>query len=371
MPTTDEQPAAPTLADLDRRLLDQMQADFPIAERPWDTLAARAAAQGAGDLDGDGVLQRVQALKADGIIRQIGPIFDTRALGYSSNLVAARVAPEKLNSAAAVVSAHPGVSHNYERQAEYNLWFTLAVPPGEKLDDHLEALSKAAGFEACLPLPATRTFHIGVKLDMSGAGASNDSAATKTTKGPAERRHLPRAARRDAGAVHLTDFDKHVIRITQDDLPLVADPFAVTCADLAINFTELAAWFERMREVGVLRRFAAILRHRQAGFSANGMGVWVVPEDKIEQAGRIAGQFAPVSHCYQRPTSADWPYNLYTMIHARTPEECQRHVAELAGRLAPLGVTGHRVLYSTREFKKQRVRYFENAAPNEPECRDD
>lgn len=329
---------------LDAWLLDQLQADFPIHPQPWRILADRARDAGLTLQNEAAILDRVAVHKQSGLIRQIGPIFDTRALGYASNLVAARVAPARLESAAAVINAHPGVSHNYLREAAYNLWFTLATPPGESLTDHLKQLSQRADLEAYLPLPAVRTFHIGVKLSMTDA---------------ADQPKTPRTPHRRTNTTALTDFDKRAIHLTQDDLPLTLRPFDSVCQQLSVDFTQLAAWFERMAACGVMRRFAAILRHRQAGFSANGMGVWVVAPEQIEAAGRIAGAFEPVSHCYQRPTAPDWPYNLYTMVHARSREQCEAHLAELARQLAPLGVRRPHVLYSTREFKKQRIRYFE------------
>jgi DNA-binding Lrp family transcriptional regulator len=160
--------------------------------------------------------------------------------------------------------------------------------------------------------------------------------------------------------VALSDFDKQAVRITQDDLPLVEEPFAAACDALSCDFDTLRAWFADMKGKGVLRRFAAILRHRSAGFVANGMVTWIVPAQHIEQAGKLAGQFEAVSHCYQRPAYDDWPYNLYTMVHARTKESCEQTVAEIAAALAPLAVTTHRTLYSTHEYKKARVRYFED-----------
>jgi len=150
------------LDEIDKQLLNQMQFDFPLSRSPWEALG-----EGVG-LNGAPVLARVIALKESGIIRQVSAIFDTKALGYTSTLVAARVPDARLEEAAAVVSTHTGVSHNYKREAEFNLWFTLAVPPGESLDEHLKRLADEARFEDFLALPTIRTFRIGVKLDVGG-----------------------------------------------------------------------------------------------------------------------------------------------------------------------------------------------------------
>jgi DNA-binding Lrp family transcriptional regulator len=146
----------PRVVERDAWLLDALQRDFPMETRPWDALAQRRAG-----LSGGQVLGRVRALREDGIIRQISPIYSsTHALGYCSALVAARVREARLDAAADVVSAHPGVSHNYRREAEYNLWFTLATPPGRDFEAELARLADRAGLERYRPLPTLRTFHM-------------------------------------------------------------------------------------------------------------------------------------------------------------------------------------------------------------------
>lgn len=329
----------PAIDEQDKLLLNRMQFDFPFELSPWDAMA-----EGLG-IAGDQVLARVTRLKQAGIIRQVSAIFDTKALGYTSTLVAARVPEERLDTAAAVVSAHRGVSHNYRRDAEFNLWFTLAVPPGESLDEHLRRLSDEAGFEDYLPLPTIQTFKIGVKLDMGDMY----EAAPRSNGGNHHRHKAP---------VKLTASDIDRIRALQEDLPLVDRPFDLICEQVGVSFDELRRWVSDMLEAGVLRRYAAILRHRRAGFVANGMAVWRVPDEHIDDAGRLAAQAPEVSHCYQRPCSRAWPYNLYTMIHARSEAECQSVIDRIAASLTPLGVTSRRTLYSTTEYKKQRINYF-------------
>jgi siroheme decarboxylase len=107
--------------------------------------------------------------------------------------------------------------------------------------------------------------------------------------------------------------------------------------------------------MGVMRRFAAILRHRDAGFAANGMIVWMVPEDKIDEVGYKLASFAQVSHCYRRPVYPDWPFNLFSMIHARTIEAAKKIAIELSNFVR---INEYKILFSSREFKKERVKYF-------------
>ncbi len=349
-PAIDSTPGTPPLDPDDKRLLNLIQQDFPLSPRPWDELAKDS------DLTGEQVLSKIKRLKADGIIRQISAIFDTKALGYTSTLAAARVPEDRLQQAADVVSRHPGVSHNYKREAGFNLWFTLAVPPGESLDEHLKRMSDEAGFEDLLPLPTIRTFRIGVKLDVQADGPSDetpDASSDANHQGKQHKRHGAKSQ-----PVTLTELDRSFVRVLQKDIPLVDQPFDEACRELGVGFDVLADWMRRMQEAGALRRFAGILHHRQAGFVANAMVVWPVPDGQIEQAGQCAAKAPEVSHCYQRPTNDDWPYNLYTMIHARSEVECQRVIDRIASELEPMGVTEHRALYSTVEYKKQRVSYF-------------
>ncbi len=329
----------------DRWLLNELQYRLPLARRPWDELGARRGLEGAA------VLEHVVRLKRAGVIRQIGPIYDTAALGYASVLVAARVPDERIEASARVVSGHPGVSHNYRRDAAYNLWFTLAVPPAEHLSAHLKTLAAAAGFDSYVPLPALRTFHIGVRLDMTGKGGA--ARRVRHPAGTDAATHVPRKP------VILNEGDRKIVRVTQNDLPLVAEPFDGMCRQLAMPFEALTRWMRQMQATGVMRRFAAILRHESAGFVAKGMVVWRVPDAAVVRAGNIAATFDQVSHAYQRPAHTDWPYNLYTMVHARSRGACATIVERIAAELGPLGVTEHRVLYSTRQYKKTRVRYFE------------
>src|SRR6478672_1614785 len=155
------------LEALDRELLNAVQWDFPLTAAPYAALGERLGISEAE------VLTRLRAAKAAGVLRQLSAIFDTRALGYSSALVAAKVDPDRVDDAAAVISRHPGVSHNYKRNHAYNLWYTLAVPPGEDLDAHLSVLHRDSASLVTRKLPTLTLYKIGVKLDMTGNTAAD------------------------------------------------------------------------------------------------------------------------------------------------------------------------------------------------------
>lgn len=323
---------------VDEKLLNLLQRQFPLEPRPFAVLAA------ALSTTEEEVLARVRRLKEQKVIRQVGAIFDSRRLGYQSCLVAAKVAPERLEAAAAVINGHPGVSHNYQRTHHFNLWFTLTVPPGRDLQAEAERLQREAGAESLRLLPTVRLFKIGVMLDVNGG----EDAARRTDES------VPAPA--EAPLAPLTAAEIAAVRALQQDLPLEPFPFATLAAGAGMSEAELLQHARRLLEEGRMRRFAAVLHHRRAGFVANGMGVWNVPDERAVAVGEQMATFAAVSHCYQRPRYPDWPYNLFTMIHARSTEECEHVAATIA---AETGISDYALLYSTREFKKVRVRYFE------------
>jgi DNA-binding Lrp family transcriptional regulator len=330
--------AAIPLDELDKRLLNLMQGSFPLTERPYQDVAGQAG------ITEERAIARVQELIDERIIRQVTPIFDTRALGYSSMLVAAKVDPENPWRAANVINEHPGVSHNYLRNHEFNIWFTIATEPGSPLglDGTLEVLAREAGAESVRQLPTLRLFKIRMDLEMEGS--TEDLAKSVQALPPAETEPQP-----------YDEFDIAVIRATQGDMPVTEEPYAPAAQRLGITQDRLLTHLAAMQERRLLRRVAAILFHRRAGFSANGMGVWKVPDARIMELGPRMAAFRGISHCYQRPTYADWPYSIFTMAHGRSKEECDAILDSIA---ADTAITERTTLYSSTEFKKIRLLYF-------------
>jgi DNA-binding Lrp family transcriptional regulator len=330
--------AAIPLDELDKRLLNLMQGSFPLRARPFARVAELAG------IDERQTMDRVQRLLDERIIRQITPIFDTRALGYSSMLVAARVDPEYPHRAAQVINAHPGVSHNYLRNHEFNLWFTIATEPDSKLglDGTLEVLAREAGAESVRQLPTLKLFKIRMDLEMEGDTEALAKAVDASE--PVELEPQP-----------YDELDIAVIRGLQGDMEVASEPYARAAAELGMPQERFLDHLAGMQERGLLRRVAAILFHRRAGFSANGMGVWKVPEDQVLELGRQMAATRGISHCYQRPTYPDWPYSLFTMAHGRSKEQCDAVLEAIAERT---GIEERATLYSSTEYKKIRLLYF-------------
>jgi DNA-binding Lrp family transcriptional regulator len=325
--------------DLDTQLLDRIQTELPLVERPYAALAELLGS------DEDTVIERVAALREQKVLRQISAIFDSRRLGYRGMLVAARMPVERQDEAAAVFSTHPGVSHNYLREHELNVWFTLTVSPRSRLglDRTVELLGELAEVDVIRPMPALSFYKIGVDLDVKG---DRDPAAKLVQAKP---------ARKAPPAEDLTDRDLDAIRALQRDLAAEPEPFTALAEEFGFAPAELLAYGHSFLETGQMRRYSAVLAHRNAGFVQNGMGVWRVPEERLGECGLAMAAFRGVSHCYQRPTYPDWPYNLFSMTHGRTKADCE---AVLKAISAETGLDDYSVLYSTKEYKKTRVSYF-------------
>ena len=329
---------------VDRKFLNIIQSAFPLVEEPYrhigDTLGIAE----------DEVFQRLGILRKKNVVRQISAIFDTRRLGYKTSLVAMAFEPKVLRKAASKINEHPGVSHNYAREGSlFNLWYTVAVPPGDSIEATVESMATETGALSCRVMPTIRFFKIGVNFDMV------------EKKGAAHEYYSPDGYKEDTKLkdwnkpVTLSDFDIDCIRELQEDLSMVSRPFDDMSQRLGLTTGELFDVAAEFESRGIMRRFSAVLHHRKAGFKSNGMGVWKVPEERSVEVGKAMAAHPAVTHCYERPTFPDWPYTHFSMIHATSQEGCEEIAREISHAT---GITDYLVLYSTREYKKTRVRYF-------------
>jgi len=332
--------AAVPLDATDKRLMNLLQSTFPLEAHPFVPIAESAGLPLAE------ALGRTQRLLDERIIREITPIFDTRALGYASMLVAAKVDAENPHRAAKIINSHPGVSHNYLRTHEFNLWFTIATPPDSELglQGTLEVLQRLTGAESIRQLPTLTLFKINMNLEME---KDTDALAASVEAAPP----------RELEPQPYDERDIEVIRALQGPMAAVERPYDEAAAAVGMSTDELLEHLRGMVERKILRRVAAILYHRRAGFSANGMGVWKVPEEKIADVGTEMAAVRGISHCYQRPTYADWPYSVFTMAHGRSKPECDAILQSIADQHGLHG-DDRAVLYSSTEFKKIRLHYF-------------
>ena len=322
----------------DRELLGALQGEIPFVSTPYAFVGQTI------DMSEKEVIKRTERLRRDGVIRQLAPQFDTRALGYRSCLVAARVNPDRIDDAAATVNAHPGVTQNYRRNNSFNLWFTVFVSPFSKvgLDRTIDILGRQADCDVVRPLPTLRLYK----------SSSDGEMHSDLQNEP----------------VPLTPQAIEAVRLLQRDLPLQPRPFDVLARGSALTADELLVSAKAMLKRGQIRRFCAHVQVRKSGFAATAMGVWVVPQDDVDAYAAKLAQHRAVSHCYLRPVYEDWPYNLYTTVHARSVDECESIINDLA---IDSGLTHKQALFPTKEYKKSRVSFFSREAEEWEEAHGD
>jgi DNA-binding Lrp family transcriptional regulator len=315
----------------DRELLGALQAEIPLVSTPFAFIGQ------ALDLSEKEVIKRTERLRRDGVIRHLAAQFDSRALGYRSCLVAARVDPERIDEAAGVISAHPGVTANYRRNHELNLWFTLFVSPQSTLglDRTIEILGRAADCDSVRPLPTLKLYKNSVA---DGESHEHETHAEYTP---------------------LTPLEVECVRLLQSDLPLQPRPFDHLARLSGMAVDDLLTSARTLVKRGQIRRFGATIAQRKQGFAASAMGVWIVPEDRADEYAAKLIQHRAVSHCYLRPVYDDWPYNLYTTVHARSVDECESVINDLA---IDSGLSQRQALFPTKEYKKSRVSFFSRDA---------
>ncbi|MDT8392026.1 MAG: hypothetical protein RRC34_16110 [Lentisphaeria bacterium] len=322
----------------DRRLLDLIQSDFPLAADPYGRLAESLGVSAAA------TRQAVIRLRQAGIIRRIGGSYVPARLGHVTSLVAAEVDAATIERAAARASGFPNVTHNYERDGRLNLWFTVIGGDQRQLRETVACVAAAGGVREIHMLPALKTFKLKVRFPFDSAAVSSARHGTCQPPGGAD------------GACRPIDAeDKRLIARTCGDIGTGLTPYDDLAGELGMPRNQLLTRLRAYRKDGWMRRFGAIIQHYAAGFNANGLSVWNVPDERVDEIGARFADRREISHCYERPRLPGWPYNLYAMIHG-TGQRVVRGVAdELA---AGTGAVDRQVLFSRREFKKTSMVYF-------------
>lgn len=349
-------------AKVKETVLGTIQSGFPIAPDPYGALAEQLG------FERDEVEKALLDLREEGLVRRIGASFDSKRLGYSSTLCALAVPPERADEVAAIINAYPGVTHNYLRENRYNIWFTLITRSAEDRARILGKIVEQSGCDDLLDMPATKMYKIRVDFGKGhGKKAAGAQTKPKGAGGHAAAGH-PGATAADARAFDGDDaFDVALVRWAQDDVVFDADgtlverPFEQGAALIArqigreVTEDEVIDRILELKALKVIRRFGAMVKHQKMGFAFNGMTVWNVDDDRLDEVGAAFAGKPYVSHCYTRLAKPTWPYKIYAMTHAQTQDELDGYVAELAdiARSEPL------VLVSTKEYKKVSMRYFE------------
>lgn len=371
--------------ELDQKILAIIQDGFPLAERPYAVLAEKL------DSDETTVFDTVERLRASGVIRRIGGVYDSKNLGFISRLCAGTVPASlqdfssephdetPMEKFAAVVMSEPAITHNYIRSHEYNVWFTVIAENETAIETIVKRICAKTDLHDVHVLTATKKFKINTVMGASVPVVSRQWLVNRVgdesvvTERHSDNRRLEESSNFRG---NLSDADRTRIRTACDDIPHTLTPFkdwGVSCDELR---EDLAA--KRMR------RFGAILRHQDAGFPCNAMVCFRIDERRetgeecgsaglqilchperfddviqngaaVQKAGSILALNPHISHCYERPSFEKFPYNLYAMMHAQTPEDLDGYIKDA---VALLGNTEYVVLHSLRELKKTSFKFF-------------
>lgn len=319
-----------------------LQRGLPLCARPFETLADEI---GCAEADVFSCLVRA---REDGRVRRFGAVFDTRRLGYRSALCAAWVQPSELDKSAAAITPLAGVTHCYAREAPPgwlteaeggapNLWFTLSYPM-EIFAAMADEVAARLAPCAVHVLPALKRYKVDVVFGASSRTREETVEDDLPPLGPRERALV--------GAI-------------QGDTEVRSDYFAAIAGGLGLREWDVLSMLEMWRRNGRLKRIGLLLRHREAGWTANGMCCWRVEGD-TSGAGRALAGRGEVTHCYERPAAPGFPYNMFAMVHARSQSAAEAQYALLSEHLertlgAPPPGT---MLVSTREFKKTSMTFF-------------
>lgn len=321
---------------IDNALLTRIQKEFPINRNPFKALGEFF------NLSEDETLQRIKTLKDEKqIIRTISPIFDGSKLGYKTALIALKVTPFGIEEIAEKINIMNGVSHNYQRDNEYNLWFTLAIKQEKSFDKIVSKLCKENNVDKYLILPSIKTFKLNTSFNLSDKDRIAISESIECCQ--------------QCGNYILDNIDKLIINVLQADLSLELQPFDAFADQVKIDINDFIRRSEILLANGFIRRYCASIKHVNVGINYNAMVVWQVEDDLLEIVGRIASAETFVSHCYNRESFSEWPYNFYTMIHATDEEKLYSYIDKLD---TVINSTSKKILRTIKEYKKTRTLYL-------------
>ncbi|GGN97984.1 MULTISPECIES: Lrp/AsnC family transcriptional regulator [Haloarcula] len=343
------------LGRVDRAILNAFQGGFPVVERPFEPAAA-ALAEYDVDVSADDLLERVQRLDEAGVLTRFGALINAEEIGGTATLVATHAPEDAYDDHAEMVNAHPEVAHNYEREHPYlNMWFVLSVAEESRVEDVLAEIEAETG-EPTFNLPKQQEFHVGAKFPVEGPQTQAiDCSDAGPDVTPTDRQSL-------------TPEELDLVLEIQGGLPVTETPYADVADAIGADTEWVLETIKRFDAEGKVRRVGAIPNHYALGYSENGMTVWDVPDDVVDEVGPAIAEFDFVTHCYERPRHEDvWPYNFFAMTHGRDEAESERRIQQVHDRMAEywdVGDDDWDTLFSTRILKKTGIRVKDRAEAN-------
>jgi DNA-binding Lrp family transcriptional regulator len=344
------------LTELDRAVVNAFQGGFPVVERPFEPAAAELRERGI-DVSATELLERIRALDDAGTLSRFGALVNAEEIGGTATLVAMHAPEDRFEEVAETVNAHREVAHNYEREHPHlNMWFVVSVADDERVRDVLDEIEAETGQET-YNLPKQQEFRVEAKFLLDGpiSDGDVDLSGLGPDVTPTDRQTL-------------TPDERDLVVEIQGGLPITATPYA----DVAGAIDRDPAWvvetIKRFEREGKIRRVGVVPNHYALGYTENGMTVWDVPDDVVDEVGPAVASLPFVTHCYERPRHEGvWPYNFFAMTHGRSEAESDRRIEQVRETMAEywdVGDDDWDSLFSTRILKKTGIRLDERAAAN-------
>ncbi|WP_374335317.1 Lrp/AsnC family transcriptional regulator [Leeia sp.] len=323
---------AVVLTDLQQRIINQLQGEFPLHPRPYAEAAQRLGCDEAT------LLQQLRQLLRDGVLTRFGPLFQVERMGGAFVLAALKVPEADYARVSALVNALPAVAHNYRREHALNMWFVLATAQPQGIATAIAQIEQDTGLTVHA-FPKLREYYVGMQFAVGGQAPVGQRPGNTPLRD-----------------VILDAQDHQLVKRSQGGLALQPHPYAELAAALGCSEDAVLQRLQRMLESGVVRRIGAVPNHYAIGYRANGMVVFDVADTQVDTLGEQVGQQAFVSHCYRRPRHLpDWPYNLFAMCHGADHAAVEQQAQQLR-RLLGAACTQHAVLFSSRILKKSGLR---------------
>ena len=321
------------------RLINHYQGGFPLESRPFARIASDL------DITHQKVLHVIQSLLEGGWINRFGPLFDAQQLGGAVTLAALSVPEERFEEVTRCVNQFVEVAHNYRREHLLNMWFVVSCDSQQRLQQVLELIQHDTGLQV-YNCPKLKEYYVGLQFVIDEQGPVStipvEHAQKNREPGPAQGR--------------LDSVDRNIIRVCQNGLALLSRPYLQIAEQLKMTESEVLKRLQLMLDRGIIRRIGLVPNHYKLGFRGNGMVVWNVDDEQVDEIGQLLGSQSYVSHCYQRPRHLPfWPYNLFTMVHGRDKHEVSVKVKALEELLLAQHFE-HEILLSSAILKKTGLR---------------
>jgi DNA-binding Lrp family transcriptional regulator len=322
----------------DKLLLSLLQNAFPIDPQPYKIIARRL------HLSCGEVMKRAASLRKRKVIRYIGAVLDTKKIGLKSSLVGMVVLGKRIPAVSRVINRYPEVTHNYLRDDEYNMWFTVSAATDAARSALIRRILKESKIRRYLDLATVKVFKIDARFRLdSGARQKTHFAAGHREKSHSLRGKKGRSLR--INALVLAELAR--------PLDLSGRPLQAIAGRLGVTQEAVAELIARCKQRKLIRRFGAVLDHYKIGLKTNALVAWQVdPKHIASVAARLSG-VANISHCYWRKPLPGWPYSLYTMVHAASRRQC-KGILTLILRSIGHTIKGSRILFTVKEMKKTR-----------------